>query len=123
MNPIGSIQQPVIQTQTTPALGQARAPAAPTPTLPKAAEPEPVINAQAAEQRRYETIQRLSQDIANIYVVGDKRFTIFKDISGQYVTRFTSLRDGKVTYIPEPEIFKLQNVSQNTLPTFIKLNV
>lgn len=122
MNPIGSIQ-PVIATQTTPASGQAKVSTSTTPVLPKPVDAAPVIDAQAAEQRRYETIQRLSQDIANVYIVGDKRFTIFKDISGQYITRFTSLRDGKVTYIPEPALFKLQNVSQNTLPAFVKLKV
>ncbi len=51
-------------------------------------------------------MQQASQDAANIYVVSDQRFTIFKDATGQYITRFTSLRDGKVTYIPEPQLLK-----------------
>ncbi len=62
---------------------------------------------QVAEQQRLQTVHRLSQQVADIYVVSDRTFTIFKDVSGQYVTRFTSLRDGKVTYIPEPNLFRL----------------
>ena len=60
-----------------------------------------------AEQSRLQMVQKLSQQISDIYVVSDRTFTIFKDVSGQYVTRFTSLRDGKVTYIPEPNLFRL----------------
>ena len=72
--------------------------------LVKAAQSD--VTAQAAEQKRYEAVQRASQAIANVYVVSDQKFTIFKDATGQYITRFTSLRDGKVTYIPEPTLFK-----------------
>lgn len=62
---------------------------------------------QIIEQQRFKTVQRLSQQVSDIYVVSDRTFTIFKDTSGQYVTRFTSLRDGKVTYVPEPNLFKM----------------
>lgn len=62
---------------------------------------------QLAEQQRFQTVQRLSQQVSDIFVVSDRTFTIFKDVSGQYITRFTSLRDGKVTYIPEPNLFRL----------------
>jgi hypothetical protein len=119
MNPVG-LPQPIIQ---------AKVPSAPVglPTVRSAdlpaSLPDPVVSdvqinvqAQAAEQRRFETVQRLAQDIANVFIVGDKRFTIFKDMSGQYVTRFTSLRDGQVTYIPEPELFRMQSSAQNSAP-------
>jgi len=62
---------------------------------------------QAAEQQRVQAVHRAAQAVSDIFVVSDRTFTIFKDVSGQYVTRFTSLRDGKVTYIPEPNLFKL----------------
>ncbi len=68
---------------------------------------------QAADQQRLQTVQRLSQQVSDIYVVSDRTFTIFKDASGQYVTRFTSLRDGKVTYVPEPNLFKLGGESDS----------
>jgi len=74
--------------------------------------------ANAAEQRRYEAVQQAAHDIANLYVLGDKRFTIYKDASGQYITRYTSLRDGRVTYIPEPELLGHARITE---PPVMKL--
>jgi hypothetical protein len=120
MNQIGSTP-PVIPVQIKPASGQAKVSSDATPTLPKASgNTDQVVDAQAAEQRRYETIQRLAEGIANLYVVGDKRFTIFKDVSGQYITRFTSLRDGRVTYIPEPQLLRM---SSSAPSPSLKINV
>lgn len=68
---------------------------------------------QAIEQQRFQTVQRLSQQIADVFVVSDRTFTIFKDVTGQYVTRFTSLRDGKVTYVPEPNLSKIGGESSS----------
>lgn len=108
-----------IQPIAVPALPKAAAPSA--PVLPKA-DPQPIPGTeakvqanvegqvQAAEQRRFDTVKRLANGIANVYVVSDRRFTIFKDTTGQYVTRFTDLRSGKVTYVPEPELFKNEPV-------------
>lgn len=69
-------------------------PAAPAPELP---------DLDVADQQREANVRRAAER-ANLYAVSDRRFTIFKDSTGQYITRFTSLRDGKVTYIPEPEL-------------------
>lgn len=41
---------------------------------------------------------------ASLYPVSDVRFTIFKNTAGEYITRFTSLRDGTVTQVPEPAL-------------------
>src|SRR5262249_4884603 len=65
------------------------------------------FNAKAAEQKRYEAVQQAAQHIANVYVVSDKSFTIFKDATGQYITRYRNLQSGKVTYIPEPQLLKM----------------
>ena len=67
---------------------------------------------QMAERQRLQTVQRLSQQVSDIFVVSDRTFTIFKDATGQYITRFTSLRDGKVTYIPEPNLFRMGGESE-----------
>lgn len=67
-----------------------------------------------ADNQRFQAVQRIAQNIADIFVVSDRSFTIFKDNSGQYVTRFTSLRDGKVTYIPEPNLFKIGGETDST---------
>ena len=58
-----------------------------------------------AEQRRYEAVEQGAQAIAaQAFAVSDTRFTIYKDATGQFITRFTSLSDGSVTYYPEPEV-------------------
>lgn len=62
---------------------------------------------QLAQAQRLQAVQNVSQQIADTFVVSDRTFTIFKDATGQYITRFTSLRDGKVTYIPEPNLFRI----------------
>lgn len=56
------------------------------------------------ERKRMEALKAAAKDL---FILGDQRFTIFKDSTGQYITRFTSLRDGKVTYIPEPQLLTM----------------
>lgn len=59
-----------------------------------------------AEQRRFDRVIQAAAALAGVdpYPVSDKIFTIYKDGSGQYITRYTSLRDGRVTYIPEQRL-------------------
>lgn len=105
MDALGITAQPVIRTLpgATQAFSAPAAPAVPeVPVLPHQVE----YNAQAAEQRRFEGVRRAAQEMANMFAVSDKTFTIFKDASGQYITRFTSLRDGRVTYFPEPNLVR-----------------
>lgn len=64
------------------------------------------FDAKTAEQTRADTLVRVAEQVANVFVIGDRTFSLFKDTTGQYITRFTSLRDGKVTYIPEPTLLK-----------------
>jgi ABC-type Zn2+ transport system substrate-binding protein/surface adhesin len=45
-------------------------------------------------------LQQITQSLQDTYAVSDKKFTIFKDANGQYITRYISLRDGSVTYVP-----------------------
>ncbi|MCI5050172.1 MAG: hypothetical protein MRY32_07575 [Rickettsiales bacterium] len=62
-----------------------------------------------ADEERFAQVEQAAKAMVNNmdhFVVSDTKFTIFKDATGQYITRFTSLRDGSVTYIPEPEIMK-----------------
>ncbi|MDX1974763.1 MAG: hypothetical protein SFT92_03710 [Rickettsiales bacterium] len=76
----------------------------PTPDVKIGGGGQESVDLKAADARRLQAVQRQAQ--ANVYVVSDRTFTIFKDATGQYVTRFTSLRDGKVTYIPEPNLIR-----------------
>lgn len=125
MDAIGIIPRLTGSAQLLPASpSQGGAPSLPLPSSSSADlpiggtdTPEQVdFSAQAAEQRRAQAVQRAAQDIANIYVISDKRFTIFKDMSGQYITRFTSLRDGRVTYIPEPDLLRMSSPSAGVAP-------
>ncbi len=118
MDAIGTLPNAV---QTLPAPTSNAASALPKPVAhdapPVVTTDQATIDAQVqkAEQKRYEAVQRMAQDVANVYVVSDKRFTIFKDVTGQYITRFTSLRDGRVTYIPQPKLVALSG--NNAGPT------
>lgn len=64
------------------------------------------VDLQASDDRRMEAIRRAVDRAKNLFALSDSTFTIYKDASGQFVTRFTSLRDGSITYFPEPQIMK-----------------
>lgn len=66
-----------------------------------------------AEARRIERVEQA----ADTFVVSDQRFTIFKDTTGQLITRFTSLRDGTVTYVPESNLLAGLDSRQNVDPS------
>ncbi|MFO0110794.1 MAG: hypothetical protein ACK52W_09750 [Alphaproteobacteria bacterium] len=71
--------------------------------------PDPVQKPVDVEAVRVqEIIRAASQYQADPYVVSDRTFTIYKDASGQYVVRYRSLRDGTITYVPEPAILPYQ---------------
>lgn len=57
------------------------------------------------EHARFEAVKKAARQIqADSYPISDVRFTIYKEKTGDdfiFVTRFTSLRDGKVTVVPE----------------------
>lgn len=64
-----------------------------------------------AEQARFAEVRAAAQAVArNPYPISDQRFTIFKDIAGDYVTRFTSLVDGSVKYYPEKTLFEYAQI-------------
>ena len=111
MDSIGNIAQQIITAPTLPvAPAKSSQPALPVPgadAADLAPKQDTTFDPQAAEQARQATVQRISQQIANDFILGDQTFSLFKDSTGQYITRFTNLRDGKVTYIPEPTLFKL----------------
>lgn len=75
-----------------------------------------------AEQQRYEAILTASRDFfKDVYAVSDTSFTIYKDASGQYITRYTSLRDGRVTYIPEQNILQYAQSRAYGGTAFVKI--
>lgn len=87
--------------------------------LPSLAKPSvdvpidlPINPAPVKEPRvTFADVQAAAQVVAsNPYPVSDQRFTIFKDIAGDYVTRFTSLVDGSVKYYPQKTLFEMVQV-------------
>jgi len=88
------------------------------------AAPDVEIPAQSVEQRRFEQVVKAAKAyFKNVYAVSDMRFTIFKDTSGQYITRYTSLRDGKVTYIPEPAMLQYMEHKSSARDSLVQLSV
>jgi hypothetical protein len=64
---------------------------------------------EVVEDIRFQQVKAAAESyFKDVFAVSDMRFTIYKDTSGQYITRYTSLRDGKVTYIPEPALLQSQ---------------
>lgn len=119
MDTIGLGPQVSLPSLPTPSVPSAPAtPAAPAaPSIPLPGQSQVAFDAKAAEQSRAEAVLRAAEQVANVFVIGDRTFSLFKDATGQYITRFTSLRDGKVTYVPEPTLFnKLGGSSGNTTP-------
>ena len=93
------------------ALPGAKADAAPVPKSSVDKTPVKVpqvenVDLKRAEEQRMAALKKAISNSRDLFAVRDTSFTIFKDAKGQFVTRFTSLRDGSVTYYPEPEIVR-----------------
>lgn len=87
-------------------------------------KPGSEIKPEVVEQKRYEQVKRAAESyFKDVYAVSDQRFTIYKDSTGQYITRYTSLRDGKVTYIPEPSLLQYQRARSRAAESLIALDV
>lgn len=90
---------------------------------PKPVAEQVAYDAKQSDKTRYENMEKASQMFKDIYVVSDTRFSIYKDFTGQYVTRFTSLRDGKVTYIPEPDMMEYLDRRGKARKALLKIDV
>lgn len=73
---------------------------------PKAAAPPTPIPGSGAENNNayFEKVKQASKAMQNYYPLSDTTFSIYKDQTGQYITRFVNDRTGEVTYIPEPDV-------------------
>ena len=77
---------------------------------------------QIEAQRRNAVIQAAKNyPFKDSYVVGDTTFSIYKDTQGQYITRYVSLRDGRVTYIPEPKLLMFQQAQSRASDTKLRI--
>jgi len=74
------------------------------------------------EAQRFENVKRAAESMfKDIFVVSDARFSVYKDGTGQYITRYTSLRDGKVTYIPEPNMLQYMERMQQARQALLEI--
>ena len=78
----------------------------------KIAAVEEKTKIRSTENQRLQNIKEAIKIVfKDSYAVSDTSFSIFKDNNGQYITRVTSLRDGSVTYMPEPELLRQMEIS------------
>lgn len=93
-----------------------------------ASQPKPVADqvsydAQKSDETRFEAMKQASQMFKDVYVVSDSKFSIYKDFKGQFVTRFTNLRDGSVTYIPEMDMMQYLEQRGKARKALLKIDV
>lgn len=80
-------------------------------------------DAKGSEDVRMENMKRASRMMKETFAVRDNKFAIYKDATGQFVTRFTNLRDGSVTYIPEPDMMQYLEQRGEVRKALVKLDV
>lgn len=102
MEVTGNIQQIAVR------IPQAHLPApASTVELPK---PRATRQASGSSGQDSETVrmERLKNAARNApQPLGSQAFTMFKDATGQVITRFRDTNSGRVIYIPEPNLLRL----------------
>jgi len=59
---------------------------------------------EAADAKRQQVLVKAARNAPQ--PLGSQVFTMFKDTTGQMVTRFRDTNSGKVTYIPEPQLLR-----------------
>lgn len=88
-----SISIGTLPTQPTPFIRQTAPQPAAEQALPLPVTPSGTIGG---------TTEKAPLPPSQAYAVSDKTFSLFKDASGQVITRYVSLLDGSITYTPEP---------------------
>lgn len=108
MDALGTIK-PVVSTplpvRSAPAAPNPSTASVPMPTIKGGGESLVGFDSQVAEARRLEALRNAAQSAPQ--PLGNQTFTMFKDVTGQYITRFRDINSGKVTYIPEPQLLRL----------------
>lgn len=114
-----------VRPQTLPVAKKADLPVITTAQSESGSLPQPDIigGGNDLEAQRYERLAKAAEGFfKDVFAVSDARFTIFKDSSGQYITRYTSLRDGRVTYIPEPNMLQYMESRRAQREAILNIN-
>lgn len=70
------------------------------------------FDAQVVEAKRQEVLVNAARNAPQ--PLGSQVFTMFKDTTGQMVTRFRDTNSGRVTYIPEPQLLRIANAGNGS---------
>jgi hypothetical protein len=77
---------------------------------------------QIDSKRSEAMLQAMRQSFRSEFAVSDSSFTIYKDSLGRYITRVTSLKDGSVSYYPEPEMLRRMEVEGFNMENMVKVS-
>jgi hypothetical protein len=67
------------------------------------------------EKQRLDTVVKGAQAMkSTIGGATGMTFSIFKDVNGQFITRFTNKTTGAVTYVPEPNVLNFAETSASS---------
>lgn len=123
MDALGAIKPVVSQPVTVRSAPVLPSPSASTsqPSIPLGgggADQQVGFDAQSTDQKRFESLKRAASSVP--MPLGSMKFTMYKNGDGTIITRFTDTSTGKVTYIPEQDVFKL---SASTGQSLVDLKV
>ncbi len=71
------------------------------------------FDGKSAEELRFERLKQAARNVPQ--PLGSQSFTLFKDTTGQVITRFRDINSGRVTYIPEPNLLTLAGSGSQAL--------
>ena len=77
-------------------------------------------DAQAVDAKRQQVLVRAARNAPQ--PLGSQVFTMFKDTTGQMVTRFRDTNSGRVTYIPEPQLLRQAAATEGNADALVNIN-
>jgi hypothetical protein len=80
----------------------------------------PGLDTQLVEAKRQEVLVNAARNAPQ--PLGSQIFTMYKDATGQVITRFRDTNSGRVTYIPEPQLLRIAN-SGNGAQSLLNIKV
>lgn len=113
MDALGSIKPVVSQpVAARPAPAVPVHSATPTPSIPLGggADQQVEFSVQGTDEKFFEALKSAAADVPQ--PLGSQFFTMYKNGSGQIITRFRDLNTGKVTYIPAENVFDMASKKQ-----------
>ena len=112
-----SLPQPIQTPVNIPAIVKSDNDAVSKPTsntAPVIVSPQDNAEPQDPDQEHIAAIEQVIRSQPDLSA--GTSFTIFKDATGQYITRIRNKDDGSVTYVPEPEMFR------NAINSFVDMS-